>query len=62
MVEDSTTGAKLREQYVSIFVELDLIDYTKWGRYRIRLSNPDLNKEIEFITDLLKKAYSEATS
>jgi predicted transport protein len=40
---------------------LDLIDYTKWGRYRIRISKSDLNKNVEFITDLLKMAYAENT-
>ncbi len=39
---------------------LDLMDYTKKGRYRIRLSKSDLNKNTEFINELLKTAYSEA--
>jgi predicted transport protein len=40
---------------------LDLMDYTKWGRYRIRLSKSDVQKHQEFITQLLKQAYTEAT-
>ena len=39
---------------------LDLMDYNKKGRYRIRLSKSDLNKNTEFINELLKTAYSEA--
>jgi predicted transport protein len=39
---------------------LDLMDYSKKGRYRIRLSKSDLNKNTEFINELLKTAYSEA--
>jgi predicted transport protein len=41
---------------------LDLIDYTKWGRYRIRLLKSDLDNNIEFITELLNKAYAESTA
>ncbi|MBW2062963.1 MAG: hypothetical protein JRI95_15580, partial [Deltaproteobacteria bacterium] len=40
---------------------LDLMDYSKWGRYRIRLSRTDVHKKGEFITQLLKQAYEEAT-
>jgi len=40
---------------------IDLMDYTKWGRYRIRLSKSDVQKHQEFITQLLKQAYTEAT-
>lgn len=39
---------------------LDLMDYSKSGRYRIRLSKSDLSKNTEFINELLKSAYSEA--
>jgi predicted transport protein len=39
---------------------LDLMDYNKKGRYRIRLSKSDLSKNTEFINELLKTAYSEA--
>jgi len=38
---------------------LDLMDYNKKGRYRIRLSKSDLSKNTEFINELLKTAYSE---
>ncbi len=41
---------------------IDLMDYTKWGRYRIRLSKSDFKEHGEFITGLLKRAYTEATS
>ncbi|MCK4415098.1 MAG: hypothetical protein KAY32_16320 [Candidatus Eisenbacteria sp.] len=41
---------------------LDLIDYNKWGRYRIRLSEDDIAQHEAFLTDLLRKAYEEATS
>jgi len=41
---------------------LDLMDYTKWGRYRIRLSKSDFKEHGELITELLKQAYTEATS
>jgi len=40
---------------------IDLIDYTKWGRYRFRLSKSDLSKNMDFITELFKNAYSETT-
>jgi predicted transport protein len=40
---------------------VDLIDYSKWGRYRIRFSKTDLSKNIDFITELLKEAYIEST-
>lgn len=38
---------------------LDLIDYTKSGRYRIRLFKNDMEKHSEFIKDLLSKSYDE---
>ncbi len=41
---------------------LDLMDYSKWGRYRIRLSQSDFKEHGDFITELLKKAHTEATS
>jgi len=41
---------------------LDLIDYDKRrGRYRIRLSKQDVNKNKELITNLLKMAYGKTT-
>ncbi len=36
---------------------LDLMPY-KWGKYRIRLTKPDLAKHESVIADLLKQAYS----
>jgi predicted transport protein len=38
---------------------LDLMDYSKWGRYRIRLSKSDVREHGEFITTLLNRAYSD---
>jgi predicted transport protein len=39
---------------------LDLMDYdSKWGRYRIRLSKPELKDNIEFLTELMKRTYEE---
>jgi len=40
---------------------LDVIDYTKWGRYRIRLTKGDVEKHAEFLVDLLKRAYFEGS-
>lgn len=39
---------------------LDLMDYDKWGRYRIRLSKSDVTNKADFLTNLLKRSYSEA--
>jgi len=39
---------------------LDLIDYNKWGRYRIRLSKSDVKQHRDFLRDLLQQSYSEA--
>lgn len=38
---------------------LDLMDYDRWGRYRIRLTKQDIKKHEEFLKDLLKDAYTE---
>lgn len=38
---------------------LDLIDYTKHGRYRIRLFKNDLDKHADFIKELLEQSYTE---
>lgn len=38
---------------------LDLIDYTKQGRYRIRLFKNDLDKHADFIKELLEQSYTE---
>lgn len=40
---------------------LDIMDYSKWGRYRIRLSKGDIQKHTPLIRDLLKRSYDEAT-
>lgn len=40
---------------------LDLMDYTKWGRYRIRLTKSDVSEHEGFISQILKAAYTEAT-
>jgi predicted transport protein len=41
---------------------IDLMDYTKRGRYRIRLSKSDVKEHADFLAQLLKQAHSEATS
>ncbi len=42
---------------------LDVMEYdTRWGRYRIRLGKGDIKSHEEFITELLKTAYEEATT
>ncbi|UCH85327.1 MAG: hypothetical protein JSW50_06465 [Candidatus Latescibacterota bacterium] len=41
---------------------LDLIDYSKWGRYLLRLNKEDLKKHEAFLIELMKKAYSESGS
>lgn len=38
---------------------LDLMDYTKWGRYRIRLSKSDVQDHGDFITQLLRQGFEE---
>ncbi len=43
-------------------IGLDLMDYSKWGRYRIRLTKPDIKEHGDFISELLKQAYSEANN
>ncbi|UCC95108.1 MAG: hypothetical protein JSW40_09940 [Candidatus Omnitrophota bacterium] len=40
-------------------IGLDLIDYTKWGRYRIRLMKNDINAHKDFIKELLEQSYKE---
>jgi len=51
-LEQSNETDKLIEE-----AELDLMDYdTKWGRYRIRISNKDLEKNKELISNILKMA------
>ena len=42
---------------------LDVMEYDKrWGRYRIRLTKPDLKKHAELLTDLMKTAYQETSA
>jgi predicted transport protein len=38
---------------------LDLIDYTTWGRYRIRLSKADIKDHAEFLKELMRKSYEQ---
>jgi predicted transport protein len=38
---------------------LDLIDYSKWGRYRIRLSKTDVKEHGDFLKDLMKNSFEE---
>lgn len=40
---------------------LDLMDYNKWGRYRIRMSKSDVHEHEEFITELLKQSYTQGS-
>jgi len=37
----------------------DLIDYTKWGRYRIRLSKSDVKEQSDFLKELMKKSFEQ---
>jgi predicted transport protein len=39
---------------------IDLMDYSRNGRYRIRLAKEDIKKNAEFLKGLLQGAYSEA--
>lgn len=42
-------------------IGLDVMDYDKkWGRYRIRLSKEDIQKQSELLTELLNSAYKGA--
>jgi predicted transport protein len=40
---------------------LDAMDY-RWGKYRIRLSKSDLQKQTQFITELLHQAFEAANA
>ncbi|MBA3354218.1 MAG: hypothetical protein H0U23_17645 [Blastocatellia bacterium] len=40
---------------------LDSMEYDRWGRYRIRLSKGDLQKNRVLLTELLKQTHAEAT-
>ena len=52
---------KKSEQTEEMFNEtdLDLIDYTKSGRYRVRLLKNDIKKYKEFIEGILRQSYNE---
>jgi len=41
--------------------DLDLIDYTKSGRYRIRLLKNDIKKHKDFIEGILRQSYNQIT-
>ena len=36
---------------------IDLMDYTKWGRYRLRLTKDDIHKHSDLLLKLLKMSY-----
>ena len=36
---------------------LDLVNYMKWGKYRIRLVKDDVKKHKELLTDLMHQAH-----
>ncbi len=38
---------------------LSLMDYTRWGRYRVNLKEEDITENIELIKELLEMAYKE---
>jgi predicted transport protein len=47
------------EQIKEIIENMDLvIDYTKWGRYKIRLFKNDIKKHENFIKEMLQQSYS----
>jgi hypothetical protein len=35
---------------------LDVMPYTKWGRYRVRVTKADLAKHQDVVAELLKRA------
>ncbi len=39
--------------------DLELIDYTKSGRYRIRMSRKDIEKHQDFLKEILRQSYDE---
>ncbi len=41
---------------------LDVMSYTKWGRYRVRLTRADFAKHHELVIDLLKRAFEHRGS
>ena len=40
---------------------LDLVDFDKWGKYRIRLSKGDVETNTETLRDLMRQAYDNAS-
>lgn len=56
LTRSSELGAMIEEK------GLDLLDFNRWGNYRIRLSREELNEHSDFIFELLSKAYDEATN
>jgi len=41
---------------------IDLIDYSKWGTYRIRITKSAIENNSDFLKDLLQDSYTEWTS
>lgn len=41
---------------------LDMMDYSRSGRYRVRLTKPEIEAHRELITDLLKRSYEKSTA
>lgn len=39
---------------------LDLMEYSRWGRYRIRLTKDDVKKHANFLQEIFQKAYGES--
>lgn len=39
--------------------DMELIDYTKSGRYRIRMSKNDIQKYVDFLKEILRQSYDE---
>jgi hypothetical protein len=40
---------------------LDVMDFDKWGRYRIRLTKGDVKDNSEILMKLLESSHGEAT-
>jgi hypothetical protein len=36
---------------------LDILNYTRWGKYQIRLTKNDIQPQKEILRDLMKQAY-----
>lgn len=41
---------------------LDLMDYSRWGTYRVKVAQSDLARHADLIRDILKRAYDEASA